>query len=120
MIDETRIVRNIEAVIRKIKESKSWKIEYCRTKDVVLMFETILDTIAESKVEQPTIQPQGIDKDRLIKFLKEEQDEWKCLCGARSAGCGSSAIEDVLTWVNHQPTSDGWIPVSSGELPKKD
>ena len=68
MIDETRIVRNIEEVIRKIKESKSWKIEYCRTKDVVLMFEAILDTIAESKVEQPT-QPQGIDKDRLLKDL---------------------------------------------------
>ena len=58
MIDETRIVRNIKDVIEKIKESKSWKIEHCRTKDVVLMFETILDVIAESKVKQPTIQPQ--------------------------------------------------------------
>lgn len=54
MIDETRIVRNIKSVIEKIKKSKSWKKECIRTKDVVLMFETILDTIAESKVEQPT------------------------------------------------------------------
>lgn len=75
MIDETRIVRNIKDAIEKIKESKSWKIEHCRTKDVVLMFETILDVIAESKVKQPTIQPQGIDKGRLIEFIDDIKDK---------------------------------------------
>lgn len=63
--------------------------------------------------ETPTIQ-QGIDKDRLIEFLKKEHEYWEGM-NQRSvigADCGSDAIGIVLGWVNQQPTTDGWIPVS--------
>ena len=60
---------------------------------------------------QPTIQPQGIDKDRLIEELKEESkfalyemEEPKIYAG----------IEIAIEVVNDQPTSDGWIPCDKG------
>ena len=69
---------------------------------------------------QPTIQPQGIDKDRLIEFLEsriECADGWDDY---------QLAFKELLAWVNQQPQTDvpdiyvgeipqpqtGWIPVS--------
>lgn len=80
-------------------------------------YESFIDDIEEA----PTIQPQGIDKDRLIEFLKEQLRDWEDMKFryVNGADCGLSAIEDVLEWVNQQPTSDGWIPVSE-RLPEED
>ena len=80
-----------------------------------------LYTITNIIKNQPTTQPQGIDKDRLIEFLKKEHEYWEGM-NQRSvigADCGSDAIGIVLGWVNQQPTSDGWIPVSE-RLPEKE
>lgn len=70
--------------------------------------------------DQDTIQPQGIDKDRLIEFLKKERKDWKVLACEQyeEAGDGGmDAIDSVLEWVNQQPTTD--VPDTNvGEIPQ--
>ena len=66
---------------------------------------------------QPTVHPQGIDKNRLIEFLKGEYDGWKTLAYEQAeqfkeAGYGAmSAIGSILEWIDQQPQT-GWIPCS--------
>lgn len=71
---------------------------------------------------QPTIQPQGIDKDRLIEEFKKElawiesycvRDEDRYIEGAMGG------LAKAIELVNQQPTTDGWIPVSE-RLPEED
>lgn len=75
--------------------------------------------------DQPTIQPQGIDKDRLIEELEKLKDNK--LMDIRAYSVMSHTLDLVKDIVNQQPTgkdtnvsSNGWIPVSSGELPKEE
>lgn len=64
-----------------------------------------------------TIHPQGIDKDRLIEEMERRAEFYCSLDGGYKLLLDA---EKLLEWVNQQPTSDGWIPVSSGEFPKID
>lgn len=72
-----------------------------------------------------TIQPQGIDKDRLTNEITKIADRY-----CDSSKCEMPCIEDetyicdhanmigaILDFINQQPTSDGWIPISE-RLPK--
>ena len=66
---------------------------------------------------QPTIQPQGVDKDRLIEEFKNAMTPH---LGSDSDFAWNMAISKAIDIINEQPTSDGWIPVSSGKFPKID
>lgn len=74
-------------------------------------YESFIDDIEE----QPTIHPQGIDKNRLIEELGKLKDNK--LMDIRAYSVMSHTLDLVKDIINQQPTSDGWIPVSSGELP---
>ena len=62
---------------------------------------------------QPTIQPQGIDKDRLIEQLGR-LNQWTQFAEHWFK------VEEVYALIKSQPTSDGWIPVSSGGYPTEE
>ena len=102
-----------KALIKELQELSTLEAISDRTGDMMFW----VDKKAVYKIIEnlPTIQPQGIDKDRLIEFLKEQLRDWEDMKFryVNGADCGLSAIEDVLEWVNQQPTTDGWIPVSS-------
>jgi hypothetical protein len=71
---------------------------------------------------QPTIQPQGIDKDRLIEELKKEIDslEKEYLTVFKTEFLDEMAgLHTAIKIINQQPTTDGWIPCSR-ELPRND
>ena len=63
--------------------------------------------------EEPTIQPQGIDKDRLLEKLGR-LNQWTQFAEHWFK------VEEVYALIKSQPTTDGWIPVSSGKLPTKE
>lgn len=64
------------------------------------------------------VQPQGIDKDRLIEELKKELHDAKAWCKNSQADKGVCiGLAKAIEIANQQPTSDGWIPVSE-RLPK--
>lgn len=70
---------------------------------------------------QPTVQPQGIDKDRLIEELKHLRTyEHEVFRNGYCEDITCFEDADVIRIINQQPTSDGWILVSSGELPKEE
>lgn len=52
---------------------------------------------------QPTIQPQGIDKDRLIEELEEKVELYYSMLGD---GKYEKFAEKLIEWFNQQPTSD--------------
>ena len=58
---------------------------------------------------QPTIQQQGIDKDRLIEELEKEKKLAE-LDSGEQCRCDVLAFEKVIKMVNQQPITDGWIP----------
>lgn len=67
--------------------------------------------------DQPTIQPQGIDKDRLIRDLNLNTNYG--FYGEFTDGSEIAfTLRELMAIINQQPTSDGWIPVSE-RLPDK-
>lgn len=61
--------------------------------------------------EAPTIQPHGIDKDRLIRDLNLNTNYG--FYGEFTDGSEIAfTLRELMTIINQQPTSDGWIPVS--------
>lgn len=61
--------------------------------------------------DQPTIQPQGIDKDRLLEELMRT-DHLNYYDYDIEAYIECIPVYAVTHIINQQPTSDGWIPVS--------
>ena len=68
--------------------------------------------------DQPTIQPQGIDKDRLIEELDKLIKPVEHL-DIKTKLAYNKGVMDAQVIINQQPQT-GWIPVSSGELPPID
>lgn len=68
----------------------------------------------------PTIQPQGINKDRLIMAIANWQMTLKPSWKSQADTVIYNTLEEVCELINQQPTSDGWIPVSSGAVPTKE
>ena len=71
---------------------------------------------------QPTVQPQGIDKGRLIEELKK-QNKHAIEIYEKSNDVEflhySTALETAIAIADEMPTTDGWIPVSE-RLPEED
>lgn len=65
---------------------------------------------------QDTVQPQGIDKDRLIEELEAIKFDDVAFSDMREGW--NLGVKKAIRIVKKQPTTDGWIPVSSGKLPK--
>ena len=63
---------------------------------------------------QPTVQPQGIDKDRLIEFIDDIKDNimYEDEFDEYSPYEIIAIMDELIDFINQQPTSDGWIPVS--------
>ncbi len=79
-------------------------------------YESFIDDIEEA----PTIQPQGIDKDRLIEELKHLRTyEHEVFRNGYCEDITCFEDADVIRIINQQPTTDGWIPVSE-RLPEED
>lgn len=108
MIDEKKLIMAIANWQMGLK--LSWKSQA----DTVIY--NILEEVVGLIEEQPTIQPQGIDKDRLI----EEMEKLKLnkLMNVRAYSVMSHTLDLVKDIINQQPTSDGWIPCSE-RLPDK-
>ena len=68
--------------------------------------------------EQPTVQPQGIDKDRLLKELMRT-DHLNYYDYDIGAYIECIPVYAVIHIINQQPTTDGWIPCSE-RLPEKE
>lgn len=67
--------------------------------------------------DMPTVQPQGIDKDRLIRDLNLNTNYG--FYGEFTDGSEIAfTLRELIAIINQQPTSDGWIPCSR-ELPKE-
>lgn len=71
----------------------------------------ILEEVVRKIEEQPTVRPQGIDKDRLIEEISNgyEQEVGKLKM---------ISVDKAVKIINQQPTTDGWIPVSE-RLPSR-
>ena len=67
---------------------------------------------------QPTIQPQGIDKDRLIEELENLEDNK--LMDIRAYSVMKHTLDLVKDIINQQPTTDGWIPVTYHEITEEE
>lgn len=109
--EEKRLAAEIsEALFTKRKFIGLNVIEWEMEKLISMVIQThqsILDYMEELS------QPQGIDKDRLIDELEEgyEQEVGKLKM---------ISVDKAVQIINQQPTSDGWIPCSSGQMPPID
>lgn len=89
---------------------KFWETRYSMYRDSM----DALDSAIYILDAQPTVQPQGIDKDRLIekieplqkqafeKYTERDSDYWETRY---------DAITEIIDIINQQPQT-GWIPVS--------
>lgn len=101
MIDEKVLINDLKAY---------WEL-LCATGNCIYYKPADILAVVFNKIEeQPTIQPQGIDKDRLIELLNTDM-----------SGCDGDFAEEMAEIIianMQQPTSDGWIPCSE-RLPDK-
>ena len=106
MIDEKKLIEELEEQYKNLIPEDDW--DYCKIRQIK----------ADIKVvnRQPTIQPQGIDKDRLIEELDKER--YKFITDDLELEW-NRALWRATEIINQQPQT-GWIPVSSGKLPTKE
>lgn len=104
-------------LIEKLKEESKFALYEMEEPKTYAGIETAIEVVNE----QPTIQPQGIDKDRLIEELMGQ----KYLNPNDSSNLNwNAAINKAIHIIKNQPTVNqqpqtGWIPCSR-ELPKED
>ena len=99
-----------KALIKELQEISTLEAISDHTGDMMFW----VDKKAVYKVikKLPTIKPQGIDKDRLIEEMERVSDKISMIWN----GCFGSAVQEVI---NQQPTTDGWIPCRSGQMPEE-
>lgn len=82
--------------------------------DMLLYLLKKVDDLMIANIDaQPTIQPQGYDKKRLLEGLGK-LNQWTQFAEHWFK------VDEVYALIKSQPTTDSWIPVSSGKLPKEE
>lgn len=74
----------------------------------------VLDSVIEMIYDTEPMQPQGIDKDRLIETFTG----WRDVYNDNSKGY--TLMQSVIEEIQAQPTTDGWIPVTYHETTEEE
>lgn len=131
MIDEKKLIEDLSKWKDSLEDPQPFG-------EAGVIIRNVLKTVIDIISDQPTIQPQGIDKDRLIEVLTNYFSIGDSYCynltRVKTAfEVGTMSLEDFEEFDEEtvydlaeyiiknyqQPTSDDWIPVSE-RLPDKD